>query len=98
MRGHLTTIEKVTGHAPSTCPWRSFYEPIVREVVSVAWAIETGNLPAVIGTDPPYILTQALGVYERAHKATRADEDRLQHEERRAEHAARTAARRASGG
>lgn len=98
MRGYLSTIEKVTGHAPGTCPWRSFYEPIVREVIAVAWAIPDGNLAAIIGTDPPHILGQACGVYARALKATRADEERLQAEERKAENAARAAARRASGG
>jgi len=95
LRGYLTTIETVTGQAPSTCPWRAFYEPVVREVIGVAWAIEDGNLPAVIGTDPPYALTQALGVYHRALKATQADEMRLQRAEREAEHRAREAARKA---
>lgn len=98
MRGYLRTIETVTGHQPATCPWRAFYDPIVREVIAVAWAITDGNLPAVIGTDPPYQLTQAIGVYKRALDATRADEERLQAIERRSEHAARAAMRRAAGG
>lgn len=98
MRGYLTTIEKVTGHAPSTCPWRAFYEPIVREVIAVAWAVEDGNLPAVIGTDPPYQLAQALGVYERAKRATAADEMRLRDEERKAEHRVRMAASKVGRG
>ncbi len=97
MRGYLTTIEKVTGHAPATCPWRAFYEPIVREVVAVAWAVPDGNLEAAIGTDAPYVLVQAIGVYQRAKEATIADETRLRDEERKSEHRARDAMRKAAG-
>jgi hypothetical protein len=95
MRGHLSTIETVTGHAPGTCPWRSFTVPIVREVLSVTWALRSSNLSAATGTDPPHKLAQAIGVYDRAYQATKADEERLLHEERAAKRRAEAALRKA---
>lgn len=94
MRGYLTTIERVTGHAPTTCPWRAFYDPLVREVLDISWA-DDGNLAAVIGMDPPYQLVQALGVYKRAVTMTRAEEERIQRDERKAKADAERAARKA---
>lgn len=45
--------------------------------MSLAWAIEDGNLPAVVSDDTPAILVDALGVYRMALIATRAEEARL---------------------
>lgn len=97
MRHHLTLVEHVTGHAPTTCPWRAFDDPLVREVMAVEWASEHGNLAAVIGSDPPFILTQALGIFERAMRATQADERRLKQEAADAKRRALDAARKSRG-
>jgi hypothetical protein len=70
------------GHRPPTCPWRAYYDPLVREVMSLAWAIEGGNLPAVIGDDTPAILVEAIGVYRMAVMSTSAEERRLREEAR----------------
>jgi len=95
LRGHIKTIEHVTGHAPPTCPWRSFSEPIVAEVLSVSWAVPDGNLEAVVGPDSDHKLMQAMGVYQRAKAATRAEEDRMIREEGEAKRRARAEAAKA---
>jgi hypothetical protein len=97
LRGYLTTIETVTGQAPPTCPWRAFYVPIVREVMAVAWAVEGGNLAAVLGPDPAYKLTQAVGCFKRALTATQNEEARCQREESAAKRRAESAMRKAQG-
>jgi hypothetical protein len=84
LRAQVAGIEHITGHRPPTCPWRAFTTPLVHEVMSVAWAIEDGNLGSAIGVDPPAKLVSALGVFERARKATKVDEDRHLKEEREA--------------
>lgn len=95
LRGHIVAIERVTGHAPPTCPWRAFSEPIVAEVLDVAWAVPEGNLEAVVGADSDHLLMQAMGVYQRAKLATRAEEDRLMSEERDAKRRAAAEAAKA---
>lgn len=89
----MGAIERITGHKPSTCPWRAFYDPLVREVLEVFWSIEGGNLGGVIGEDPPGILVDAIGVFKRALDATQAEDDRLRREERETKRAAEAAAR-----
>lgn len=85
-RGVLVAVERVTGIQPPTCPWRAFYEPVVRDVLGVSWA--TGDAHAlgpVVGPDPDHKLMVALGVYTRAKVATTADEQRIRDEERERE-------------
>lgn len=77
-------IERITGHRPVSCPWRAYYDPLVREVMSVSWAAEAGNLAAALGEDPPAVLVDALGVYRSALAATLAEDRRLAEEERKA--------------
>lgn len=100
MRGHIDTIERVTGHRPPMCPWRAFSLPIVREVLDVSWACADGGgaLPAVIGTDPPHRLAAAIGVYRRALNATNADEHRLKRAEEDAKRRVREAMRKGRNG
>lgn len=45
--------------------------------MALAWAIEEGNLPAVVSENTPAILVEALGIYRMALLATRAEEARL---------------------
>ena len=91
-RGVLVAVERVTGLRPPTCPWRAFYEPVVREVLAVSWACGEANaLGAVLGPDPDHKLTAALGVYQRAKVATTADEQRIRDEERERERMRRQA-------
>lgn len=97
VRASIRTIERITGYAPPTCPWRAYYDPIVREVMASAWTVDEGNLGAALGPDPDAIQVEAMGVYRRALAVTRADDMQLEREERerKAQHAA--AVRRAGG-
>lgn len=70
-------IERVVGYRPPTCPWRAYYDPLVREVMSVSWAIENGNLPAIVTEDTPAVLVDAIGIYRMALLATIAEDRRL---------------------
>ena len=70
LRAVLTVVEHLTHVRPTTCPWRAMSEPIVREVLEVSWACDPPNLAAVMGHDPDHKLTQAVGVYRRALRAT----------------------------
>lgn len=97
VRSHLATIERITGHRPPTCPWRSMYEPIVREVLEVAWAVEEGNLGPVLGPDPDFVLVQAMGVYRRSLNRATLDERTILREEADAKRKAAAHARRANG-
>lgn len=74
IKRHAMVIERVTGTAPRTCPWRSFYDPLVIEVMNTIPQLEKG-----IGLvdDPPAILVEAIGVYQLALNATRNEEQRL---------------------
>lgn len=91
VRRHLTVIKRVTGHQPSTCPWRAWYHPLVREVMSIAPLVESGNLAAGLGDDPPHLLYEAVMRFEGAVAATRADDRALERQEREAERARRQA-------
>ena len=62
-----------------------------------AWALGDGNLAAVLGTDPPNVLKQAFGVYERSLKATRAEERELERQKSEGERRARQAMNKAKG-
>lgn len=95
LRGYIKTIEHVTGHAPPTCPWRAFSEPIVAEVLSYAWAVPEGNLEAATGPDSDHKLMQAMGVYQRAKNAAAAEERRMLHEEAEAKKRAKAQAAKA---
>jgi hypothetical protein len=70
-------MERITGHKPPTCPWRAMYAPIVREVMEVLDLDESGNLAVAIGSDPPGILVDAIGVYKRAAEAVRNEDQML---------------------
>jgi hypothetical protein len=94
---HLHVIQKVTGFAPPTCPWRAYYDPLVREVVDLWWAEEHGNMAAVLGDAPPGILVDAVGAFSRALKATMAEDSKLANEERKRAHEAHMARQRNRG-
>jgi hypothetical protein len=77
-------MERIVGHRPVSCPWRAYYDPLVREVMALSWAVEEGNLAAATGDDPPAILLDAVGMYRQALSATLAEDRRIADEERRA--------------
>mgnify|MGYP000520523539 CR=1 FL=1 len=98
LRSHLTAIDRVTGHRPPTCPWNAFNEPIVQEVLAVRWSVEEGNLGVTLGPDPVHKVVQAIGVYTRALKAAKAEEEQAQRDDAKAKRDALNAARRANRG
>lgn len=78
--GLKSEIREITGHAPETCPWRVFYDPIVARVVGIATLAEEGLGAPALGDDPPAILLDGLRVYFTSRNATRAyDWDRDPH-------------------
>lgn len=85
----LDQIERVTGHRPPTCPWRSFSDPLVGEVLSlyraVGGATENGAVPALaLPHDPPHRVWQGLNAYASAVSLIRAEDARLAREQRSA--------------
>lgn len=57
------------------------YDPLVQEVLCVWWSVEEGNLPAVVGTDPPGVLVEAIGAFGRALRATLAEDRKIREQE-----------------
>lgn len=79
-------VEKLTGSKPPTCPWRVFYDPLVSDVIDVVNAAELGISNAILGEDPPWILLEAVGVFQRAKNAVKAhdhEQERLERERNR---------------
>ncbi len=78
-------IEKLTGTRPISCPWRAFWDPLVREVLHVAnLAEKVGS--AAIEPGSPAILFDALEVYHSARAAVRNHDDeqrRIREEQQR---------------
>ncbi len=68
--GALGHIEEVTGRRPPTCPWRAFYDPLVRRVIDIMLLSTVGGSMAELGDDPPAILLDALKVYVSSRQAT----------------------------
>ena len=82
-RDDAEAMERITGHRPVSCPWRAYYDPLVREVMALSWAVDDGNLAAATGDDPPAILLDAVGMYRQSMSATLAEDRRLAEEERK---------------
>lgn len=84
LAGHLVVIEKLT-RAPrvQTCPWRSYYSPLVREVMALAWSVPEGNLSALVDDRTPAIVLDALAVFQGAMQSVLAEEARLRDEARK---------------
>ena len=70
--GAKAGIKEITGHEPPTCPWRSFYDPIVSRVIGIATLANDGLAMAELGTDPPAVVLDGLRTYLAARNATKA--------------------------
>jgi hypothetical protein len=77
VRKHLDVIRRVTGDAPSTCPWRAMYHPLVRDVMDALPMKRDGNLAVAIGADPAARLVKAIVHFEHARDATRNEDEKL---------------------
>jgi hypothetical protein len=89
VRRHLDVIKRVTGNKPPTCPWRAYHDPLVFEVMELAWAFDPPNLAAALPPDPPAILVDAIRTYRMALLSTQADDMRSRREKAERERASR---------
>ena len=78
----MKVIQRITGNAPPTCPWRVMYSPLVREVLDATE--HEANLAVAIGADPPAILIDAIGEYRRALSCVRAEDAKIAAEKAKA--------------
>lgn len=85
----LDEIERFTGHRPPTCPWQSFSDPLVGEVLELVRAVggstENGPVAALaLPLDPPHRVWQGLNHYISARSIIRAEDARLERAQRTA--------------
>ncbi len=66
---HAERIASVTGHRPPTCPWRSFYSPLVRHALELSVDADGHYIMATLGDDPPVLVTDALRTFRIARAA-----------------------------
>lgn len=71
VQGMAAHMEHVTGLRPVTCPWRVFWDPLVKEVLEIATLAEKGMGGSGLGNDPPGILLDGMHIYLRSLNATR---------------------------
>lgn len=69
VESHAGIIEQVTGHRPPSCPWRSFYSPLVKRVLKLSAEADGNYVMATLGPDPAAILTDALTIFRVARSA-----------------------------
>jgi len=75
---HLQVIGRVTGYEPTTCPWRAFYHPLVREVLAVMPMLElAGAAGSALPPNTPGILLDAIAHYRAAVASTQHEETKL---------------------
>lgn len=60
---YFASIRNWTGERPITCPWRAFYDPLVRDVLSIYPFFSSGQLAIILGNDPPLYLIEAVSYY-----------------------------------
>lgn len=88
-------VERITGYAPPTCPWRALEHPLVRDVLGAHAFLESGQLREFWGDDPPRKLVDGLRVHDTALRLTeQADRE---HERKQREHASRARSMGPSG-
>jgi hypothetical protein len=60
---YFKSVENWTGDRPLSCPWRAFYDPFVKDILTLYPFYLSGQLSLVIGQDPPLYLLQGLAYY-----------------------------------
>lgn len=81
-------METVTGFRPPTCPWRTFYNPLVIEVRQIVDQIDNGIGSVALGNDPPAILLDGVAAYLRARNLTKSYDYEQEEKQRKAKEAA----------
>lgn len=64
--GSLAIVETMTGTRADTCPWWSFRDPLVADVLHCYAFFESGQLAFAAGRNPPAILVAAIECYHAA--------------------------------
>jgi hypothetical protein len=78
----LAGIEEATGTRPDGCPWQSFRDPFVGEVLRAYRHWKAQQLTLVWGDDPPAALMRGIEVYDSALNAVQAHDIRKERERR----------------
>ena len=60
---YFRAVEGWTGERPITCPWRAFYDPLVKDVLRLYPFYTSGQLAIVLGPDPPLYIVEAVAYY-----------------------------------
>lgn len=71
-------VEQSCGEEPTTCPWRAYEDPMIAEVLRAYRWFESGQLGLLLGSDPPNVLVEAIGIYHGALATVRAHDTRTQ--------------------
>ncbi len=77
----LAAIEVATGDRPDGCPWRSFRDPFVAEVLS-AYRWWKARQLSTRWPDPPVALLRGIEVYDAALNAVQVHDLRKEREKR----------------
>ena len=72
----------MTGERPDTCPWRSFQEPLVSDVLRAYGLFESGQMAIWLGADPPNVVVEAVVFYHATVNRVRADRDERERKQR----------------
>jgi len=80
VRAELDIVEHVTGDRPHTCPWWSYKDPDVVEVLNAYDWFESGQCAEHWGPDPEWWLVEGVRHYHRVLGRVRADAMRLERE------------------
>lgn len=83
--GILATVEQWTGERPVSCPWRAFFDPFVRRVLSAYRFFESGQLGWAV-PHPSARLVAGVDHYHGAITACQSRRIEQDAEERRRGH------------
>lgn len=78
--GVLSTIDDWTGVRYEGCPWRAFFEPIVRWTMEAYSFFESGQL-AFYAPSPSHKQVEALRCFHRSVNAIHSQQRKLDREE-----------------
>lgn len=83
-QGVFDVVEAWTGVAPISCPWRAFYDELVRRVLNVYEAWDKGQL-SIVEPSPSHRLLQGVMFYARMVNVCRGKQMEIEREQRRVE-------------
>lgn len=78
----LAGIEEAASKRPEGCPWQSFRDPFVGEVLDAYRHWKQRQLALVWGDDPPAVLMHGIKTYDAFLNAVQAHDIRKERERR----------------